>query len=304
MKLSYENLYLKSIDLENKLQGKKVISKIRGGRFKEYQKEVLTLAQAWKAKLANNEDPKVEFGGLQVLALKELREIVEILTSLLKIYDSLPNESKKVVREKVEIILTGTTYILDEGDNTEARNFQFEFRLAAKLAEAGYAISFFENPDILVGVNNRKYAIECKRITGSSTRTIQSNIETAVDQLISHKEDYYAGIVALDISALLDKRTDLLKGESREATQNRVLDDLQIKLFSDYKRIQKLKKYSHSHLVALMYNFSGSYIVENINEVGWAQGTTILQFNKENPIKAKRFNEDFTSYRDGGKEVN
>lgn len=297
MNISYENLYLKSIEIETLLQKKGILSANSQVRFREYQNEVQLLSLAWKQKLVNNEDGKVKFGGLQVLALKELREIVELLEPVINTYDTLPENSKKLVKEKVSIILTGATYFMNEGKNTEARNFQFEFRLVAKFIEAGYKVHFLENPDIVVEIKGKRYAIECKRVTGKSQRSIQVNLESAIDQLIRNKEHYYAGIVALDISALLDNRRDFLRSISRESAGNKVLDDMEFMLFEDFKRYQKLKKYSTSHIVALLYNYSGAYVIPNVDDVGWAQGTDILVFDKENPTRAKRFIKDFANYR-------
>lgn len=298
MKISYETLYLKSLEVEKELVAKKITPPIKG-RFKKYQDEVRKLSIAWKKRVENKEDENVSFGGTQVLALKELRELIDVLEHVLGIFDTLPNNSKKILSQKMNLILTGATYFTEEKDRTDARNVQFEFRLASKLIEAGYEISFFENPDIAVRIGDRKYGIECKRITGTSPRAIQANIEDAIEQLILYKANYHAGIVALDVSALLDKRTDLLTSTSVERAGNKILDDLQAMLFRDFERYQKLRKYSHSHLISLFYNFSGSYVIEQDNEVGWVQGTGVLVFNKENPIKAKTFNSDFERYRTG-----
>lgn len=123
MNISYENLYLKSIEIEKLLQEKGILSMSSQGRFKEYQNEVQRLSLAWKQKLANNEDGKVEFGGLQVLALKELREIVEIMEPVINMYDFLPENSKKLVQEKLSTILTGATYFMHEGKKHGSKKF-------------------------------------------------------------------------------------------------------------------------------------------------------------------------------------
>jgi len=297
MKISYETLYLRSLEVEKKLIKKGIASTPILGRFKEYQKEIHQLDLAWKNRKENKEDDIVSFGGIQVLALKELREIVDVLIPVVATFDNLPKNSKAIVKQKINTILTGATYVINERGNTSARNFQFEFRLAAKLIEAGYSISFYENPDIVVEIKGKRYAIECKRITGKSSRVIQANIEEGVEQLIKHKANYYAGILALDVSALLDKRMNILTSTSRSAAGNKVLDDIEVMIFRDFKRYQKLRKYSHTHLVSLFYNFSGSYVIESKNDVGWAQGTGVLIFSEENPIKAKTFGVDFANFR-------
>jgi hypothetical protein len=296
--MRYEELYLKSIEIEKNLQAKGVAPQVIRGRFKDYQNEVKKLDVAWKEKQVKGESEGIEFGGQQVFALKELREIVEVLEPLIDIYDTLPEESKRIVKEKIEIILTGPTYLIDEGGNTKARNYQFEFRLTAKFISAGYEVYFLNNPDIVIKIKGRKYAIECKRVTGTTARSIQTNIESAVDQLMLHKSDYYAGIIALDVSALLDRRTDILLSSSRELASEQILNDVQKMIMKDFERSQKVRRYANSHLVAMLYNFSGSYSIPNTNEVGWGQGTGILLFS-ENPTKMEAFNEDFAEYRNG-----
>lgn len=298
MKITYELLYRRSKDVEKALIEIGIIPSNLQGRFKEYQKEVHKLSVKWKERKDKNLDEKVNFGGKQIFALKELREIIETLTPIIEIYKDLPENSQKIVKLKINTILTGTPYIFNERGNTAPRNYQFEFRLAAKLVEADYEIQFFNNPDICVVVKNRRYAIECKRITGKSPRVIQANIESAIDQLIEHKRNYYAGIIALDVSALLDNRTNLLQSTQRELAAKKVLDDIERMLFSGYKRYQKLKKYSHSHIVALFYNYSGSYVIKNDNDVGWIQQTGVFTFDKENPNKAEKFLADFRKYRE------
>jgi Holliday junction resolvase len=300
MKISYEQLYKRSKKIEQHLIKIGLIPTSSRGRFKEYQEEIRVLSDRWKRRKEENQDEFVDFGGKQVFALKELRELIEILTPLIEVYFSLPENSQKIVKQKIKTILTGTSYIFDEKGNTTARDHQFEFRLAAKLVEAGYNVHFFNNPDIVVVTKNRRYAIECKRITGKSPRVVQANIEGAVEQLIEHKKNYYAGIVALDVSALLDKRTDLLRSTQRELATKKVLDDIQKMLFSDFERYQKLREYSYSYLVALIYNYSGSYVITGDNDVGWIQQTGVYTFDKENPRKAKTFMNDFAKYREFG----
>lgn len=301
MKISYELLFSKSVEVESKLLSAKIISSPLVGRFKEHQKKVESLAILWRKKMTEKIDSEFDFGGLEVVALKELRELVEVLEPILHIYDDLPAGSKKIVKEKINEILLGPTYIMEEGKNTKARNFLFEFRIAAKLIEAKYHVLFFDNPDLAVTEKGRRYAIECKRITGDSGRAIKDNIESAIDQLIAHKSYFYAGVVALDVSSLLDKRENLLSGTDRDAANEKVLDDIEAMLRKDIERYEKLKRYSYSHLVALIYNFSLSYVIPR--EVGWSQGTGVMVFNEENPHKAKHFLSDFERFKRNSKLV-
>lgn len=289
---TYLDLYLSSVAIEEKLLKKQIVDSLHG-RFKDYQRESKKLGERFKGKSGLKKGPT----GPQIVALKELKELVAILGRLLVVYDDLPKRSQEIVKEKISTILKGSSLISDEGRSTVARDIQFELRFAATLIDAAFIPFFYKNPDIAVEVKGKRYSFECKRITGTSPRSVQSNIEQAIDQLLLARKYFYAGVVVLDVSSLIDKRKNLLTTRDQLSALNRVSRDLEVMIKRDYDRYWKLKR-AAKHVVAMIYNHSGAYVIKSTGEIGWIQYNILLILSKENIVKGNRFEKDFSRMKE------
>lgn len=291
--LSYGALLEKTKEVEQKLLASGLVTKPISGRFKAYQRMIGELDDAWtQKKMADfykkGQNDKYGF------ALKELREMVDIFEQLLVIYGNLSTQNKKELQNRVRQILSGPDFTVDETPaNSAARNFQFELRLAAKFIQNGYHdIGFQTNPDLLISVDDRKYGFECKRILGLSERSVIENALKAIKQLDVHKDNYFGGVVAIDVSAQYEQGQKWLKSKTRDTANTYALDELQKYVQYLYNRLKQLREAaSDGFVVAIWMNLSTVYVLEN-SELGWIQESGVLVLDKENP-NGKIFVSDF-----------
>lgn len=254
-------VYQKTIDeaeeVVNLLKRHKIINNL-SGRLASYLKIARMIDSSW------SEEEKDKFSkkytnGEAIFALKELIELKDILKAPLSIYPSLSKESKNGLSDKIKKILSGPEFPMGENTkNSFARNYQFELRLASRLIESGYQdIIFGENPDFVVNVKNRQYAFECKRIFGLSEKAIISNTLAAITQLKRSDNQYFGGIVALDVSPQYEKGQNWLTSTSEKSVEDYMTNELARYTFYLNKRIQELSKSaSKGILLALMLNIS------------------------------------------------
>lgn len=292
--ITYRNLVDKSIKVEKLLLENKIIDSPIKGRFKRYQGMVSSLRDSWEAKTMD-QFWKSSKGDELGFALKELHELSDILEQIMASFDSLSDTSKKFIKEKMPIILSGTNFTVDENSaNSAARNYQFELRLASKFAQAKYKnIAFAEHPDLLVTVESKPYAYECKRIFGNPETKIQSNIETGLKQLERNKDSYFSGVVALDLSPQYELGKNWLIAKSREEANTIALDSLEKVANTIHSRIYKVREAAtNGYLAGIILNLSTVYVISSNNEFGWVQEIGVLVFAKENPSKAMQFLND------------
>lgn len=292
--ITYRELVNKSQKVEKLLLEKGIIDFPIKGRFKYYQNMISSLRDNWEAKTLNqfwNSFKGDEMG----FALKELQELSDIFGEVTNFYDSLSAVSKKFVKEKIPIILSGTNFTVDENSaNSAARNYQFELRLASKFIHAQYKqIDFAEHPDLLVTVDNKPYAFECKRILGNPENKIQSNIETGLKQLEKNKDKYFSGVIALDLSPQYEQGKNWLIARTREDANSIALDSLEKVANTIHSRIYKVREAAtNGYLAGIILNLSTVYVISSNNELGWVQEIGVLVFDKENPSKALQFMND------------
>jgi hypothetical protein len=168
--------------------------------------------------------------------IKEALEIVEKVNSLLKDKKNLENYLKdnefkwKVtssiitltefhfVVSNLDVFKQENTYelyrklsdvvkmplLVREEDATtstnQGRNSLFELRLYIRFALAGFDVVLQEHPDILVKVNEREYAVECKRVF--TEETFIKNCERARDQIKKYSltKRQRLGIIAISVT--------------------------------------------------------------------------------------------------------
>lgn len=292
--ITYRDLTNKSKNVEDLLLSKGILTSPIVGRYKYYQKLVSELSLHWEAQTIDRFWKTIS-GDKMGFASKELHELSDILENIALTYDDLSEESKTFIKNKIPTILSGTNFTVDETpNNSAARNYQFELRLASKFVTAQYKnISFAEHPDLLVTVESRPYAFECKRILGNPEKKISSNIEAAIDQLRTNSNAYYSGVVAVDLSPQYEQGKNWLVSKSREEANKIALDSLEQVANSIYRRMSKIKRSAEDGiLVGIILNLSTVYVISSNNELGWLQEIGVLLLNKENPEKGTQFFED------------
>lgn len=293
--ITYRDLTNKSKNIEALLLGKGILTSPIVGRYKFYQKVISDLRDNWEAQTIDQFWKKYN-GDKMGFALKELYELSDILENIALTYDDLSEESKTFIKNKVPIILSGTNFTVDETpNNSAARNYQFELRLASKFITAKYKnISFAEHPDLLVNVDSRPYAFECKRILGNPEKKISSNVGAAIEQLRTNKNTFYSGVVAVDLSPQYEQGKNWLVCKSREEANKIALDSLEQVVTTIYRRISKVREAAEEGiLVGIILNLSTVYVISSNHELGWLQEIGFLLLNQENPLKGAQFFEDF-----------
>jgi len=153
-------------------------------------------------------------------SLSQLRELNFILASI----SLISEEDIKIFLKKLRIILNAPLLMSDETSNSnEGRNTLFELKLFTRLKNANYNVNLCANhPDILLKVNDREYAIECKRIY--KPETLISNVKVAIKQLqqYSLSQTNRFGIVAISITRYFHSGNKYLKFESEYTARARI----------------------------------------------------------------------------------
>lgn len=302
MNFIYQELYDRSRIAYLTLKEYGIINSSTKGRFIEYRRILSEYRNAhaqYKKEKFIDKYSKDKFA----FAFKELLELTDIITALFSIYDSFSDKNKLALRKKVKLTLSGPIFPKHENyKNNNARNFQFELRLATQLIKDGYKdLIFGENPDLSVIINKRCYILECKRIFGKSPRAVRSNIIKAIKQLNRYKNNFFGKIIALDLSPQFVIGHDFVGGTSINALDNFILSELKEYMIYLRYNIPELNKAARDNsLVALILNISAVYVLfghfglASTFEGGAIEETSILAFNNEN-LRANIFGMDFAN---------
>lgn len=169
-----------------------------------------------------------------ILSTEQLNELsasvleLDDLCELLEWREKLSGPSKKAFEDNIRSILKMPLTIdketCDEKNKNQGRDKLFESSLFIKFKKAGYSVQLGDNPDLLVEVNGRKYAIECKRICNKDS--YKNSIKRANDGLKKHSLEKTStlGIVAIDYSKyFIDRPIQII---ARSESELRYLFDL------------------------------------------------------------------------------
>lgn len=230
-KTTYQDLILRADKLFLVLDELGIWPKSKMCRFHQYRKFVSGLDEVRLSDKLDNFLKENSKSGEALFASNQLYEIDYILEAILALRRDSSIPTQKEIDERIGYMLSGPNYTKDENEkNSLARNYQSELRLAARLFNSGYTnIQFGIHPDVLVTINNRAYAIECKRIISRNFQTIIENADLAIKQLIKYKHPKtYAGIVALDVSPFFEKGENLFKSTDEHRAEDGVHAQLEI----------------------------------------------------------------------------
>ncbi|HAN22812.1 TPA: hypothetical protein DCP77_03470 [Candidatus Collierbacteria bacterium] len=266
-----------------------------GTRYKVYQGIVEDITVAWENQTTAEYIKRHPFNET-VFSMQQLQELVSILGFVKKIFACSSPKVQTHIRKKVKVMLGGPIFTHEENFNSsEARNTQFELRVATKMSESGYKAELLDHPDVLVDTKPRVYGIECKRV--NSSKAIMSNIARAISQLDEYSGSYDGRIVAVDISRLLDLGKKYFSSPTPERANEAILDVLHDTINKIYTQMDSLSTLSiNKRVVALMLTYSGLYILHD-NSMGWVQEIGFLVFNKEHPVEAELCIKDFKSLK-------
>ena len=265
----------------------------KSGRYQRYVKLVSDLDLALKS---NQLDAHFEKYGFDKsgFALKELYELTSIIEHVGALFVRSDDEVKKQITSRVKFVLGGPMFTANEThENSRARNYQFELLMATRLLNRGYMdVRFNENPDLTVKIDNRNYAIECKRIIGDFDDLSRKRVSDAITQLHDHRNGYYGGVIALDLSQKYEQGKNWLDGKTREGVEKYALDSLQQDLGSIYGRYPKLKLAASSGLVLGVFaSYSGVYVLKE-TEMGWMHEISAMAMSEAGE-RMKRWLIDF-----------
>lgn len=296
MTISYDTLIEKTKSIEPFLNSISLLDKAKRGRLYFYINLITQLNKAIKDGTYDNFLKKFDHAKCG-FALKELREIVFILENICFLHLTINNGHKAEIERKLAHILTGPNFTSHETSaNSTARNYQFELLLTARLFSKGLkTIYFFTNPDIHLETNNRKYAIECKRITGDFISLSIQRTEDAIKQLLKLPEgQYFGGIVALDLSSKYEQGSRWLDSKNHDTAENYIQGLLGKDLAHIYQKSTKTKQAAENgRVVALIANVSAVYTLKERKELGWVNEIAFLMFNKELPFREHVILTDF-----------
>jgi len=153
--------------------------------------------------------------------------------------------------------------------------------------------SLHDNPDIAVESYGKKYAIECKRVTGNFETASLKRVGEAIDQLYKVSDKYFSGVIVLDISQKYEEGQNWLHTQSHISAERFALDQLQKDVEWIYKNSQKLILSAKQGFIAgIIVSMSGVYALHN-EELGWINELGMLVLNKENSFRAELLMKDF-----------
>ncbi len=114
--------------------------------------------------------------------------------------------------------------------NTEARNTQFELRIASYLGRAGYKLDFSTLTDIVASRGRNTYYVECKRVASPSQLT--RRVKEALDQLKDRKPRSgwlrgRHGVVAVDVTRVAFRQNGLTIGMTADHSRDVIRDKLE-----------------------------------------------------------------------------
>lgn len=134
------------------------------------------------------------------------------------------------IKAKLAIIVSGTDFAaLDR--NTEARNTQFELRIASYFARAGYEIDLSSRTDIIATTRGTTYHVECKRI--ASPRQLNRRVKDALEQIKSRlprssSTHGHFGLVAADVTKVAFSHNGLTRGVTPDHARDVLQDKLKL----------------------------------------------------------------------------
>lgn len=295
--ITYKELIRRLANCEIFLNKVSLLENATRGRLYEYKKLVTQLDIARKKDRLPSYFKKIS-RMKSGFALKELYELVFILTYIEEIYANSNQQGKKEIVKRVKVILSGPTFTKQEtANNSQARNYQFELLMGSRIYSAGLKkVSFSKNPDVSVSIYGRKYAMECKRITGDFDRKGLQRINEAIRQIGKVQDQkIFTGIIAIDISSYFEQGENWLVSVSRESAGNYIQRQLGGILLGWYQRSSKIREIEPTGLISgIFLNTSNVYMIQD-KEFGWLNQIKVLALSRQNQYKAKKLEKDFSA---------
>jgi hypothetical protein len=157
-------------------------------------------------------------------ALYVAREVDELTW----IGEGLKDADTVGLAEKLRVLVRGADFAaLDV--NTEARNTQFELRIASYLGRAGYKLDFSTLTDIVASRGRNTYYVECKRVASPSQLT--RRVKEALNQLEERmpRSGWLRGrhgVVAVDVTRVAFPSNGLTIGINPDHSRDVIQDKL------------------------------------------------------------------------------
>jgi hypothetical protein len=161
-----------------------------------------------------------------VVPLEQYRIAFIESTDLIAIAKSFGRIRGPCFREKIRVAVTGPVHPLDEKKNgLKARDFLFELGVAAFFRSRKFPVLTYTDKDLITRVSGHILLVECKR--PQSKNKVRRSIEKATRQLMKHFKNYkrgdmLRGLIALDISSVMNPQRMYLNADSDEAIETEV----------------------------------------------------------------------------------
>lgn len=133
------------------------------------------------------------------------------------------------IDKKMQKIVSGTDFAAIDS-NTEARNTQFELRIASYFCQSGCTVDLSTDTDVIATCKQFTFYVECKRIAAGGN--LERNLVQAKRQLLRHipamtdKSGIY-GIIAADVTRVAFIQNGLTMGitadNTRDIIQNKLM---------------------------------------------------------------------------------
>lgn len=172
--------------------------------------------------------------------LKEVFELTWIL-------DGFAKNQPVGAHEAIQSLVSGAEFSVND-KNPNARNLQFELRIASYFCRSGFHVDLTKDADLVASRDGKQYFVECKRIT--SKNQFSKNIKKAGDQVLNSLKlgtkngDQAFGVIAVDITGLIGDEDKLWFGwtsfHQRRQIQKR-LKKFEKKISSDLRPEAKEK---------------------------------------------------------------
>jgi hypothetical protein len=151
--------------------------------------------------------------------LNDFHESNEILEAC----DEFQDLSTPGLRQRLEKVLSGTEELEQEtASGGEPRNILFELVMAAALKQAGFQVHLDQIGDVVFKISGLPCFMECKRV--HSQQKLAERIKGAARQIgrrcDGSQDSRSAGVIAVDVSKLLNPGGRLFDAATRDALSN------------------------------------------------------------------------------------
>lgn len=190
---------------------------------------------------------------------------------LAQIYRAFKDSELVGLQNRISVISQGldSYYEGTPRTNTSSRDLLFELLMASRFVLSGQTVALNVTDDVTWIHDGESISVQCKRC--KTIRSIARNIHDAAKQIICDKNDdslnVTRGIIALDLTAVINPTFHLFKGKTQHAMENQIRYDLNLTIRNHIDNWRSI----NSGADAFLIRFSAVGQVMNTGDAAYAQ---------------------------------